>query len=135
MPQDSAILPGYIPIGIHGNHRDITKFTSTDDPGFVAVCGELRRWIDANAAESQLANVPPSLPDADLDEQPGRANQYGDGNRQYNNLGSGTMKNVDGHYFEAQGNQTFGTVLPPRVNGEEGDIGRCRPAKDDAKAI
>jgi hypothetical protein len=23
----------------------MTKFTSTDDPGFVAVCGELRRWI------------------------------------------------------------------------------------------
>ncbi|KAK4241609.1 hypothetical protein C8A03DRAFT_40961 [Achaetomium macrosporum] len=45
VPQDSAILPGYIPIGIHGNHMDMTKFVSTDDPGFIAVCGELRRWI------------------------------------------------------------------------------------------
>ena len=44
VPQDSAILPGYIPIGIRGNHMDMTKFASADDPGFQAVCGELRRW-------------------------------------------------------------------------------------------
>ncbi|KAK3896423.1 sesB-related regulatory [Staphylotrichum tortipilum] len=44
VPQDSAILPGYIPIGIHSNHMDMTKFASVDDPGFLAVCGELRRW-------------------------------------------------------------------------------------------
>jgi hypothetical protein len=34
VPQDSAILPGYIPIGIRGNHMDMTKFASVDDPGF-----------------------------------------------------------------------------------------------------
>lgn len=45
MPQDSAILPGYIPIGIHANHIDMSKFATVGDPGFVAVCGELRRWI------------------------------------------------------------------------------------------
>jgi len=45
VPQDSAILPGYIPIGIRGNHMDMTKFSSTDDAGFIAVCGELRRWM------------------------------------------------------------------------------------------
>ena len=46
MPQDSAILPGWsLPIGIHANHMDMTKFASTDDAGFLAVCGELRRWI------------------------------------------------------------------------------------------
>ena len=46
MPQDSAILPGWsLPIGIHANHMDMTKFASMDDAGFVAVCGELRRWI------------------------------------------------------------------------------------------
>ena len=45
MPQDSAILPGYIPIGIRANHIDMTKFDSTDDAGFLAICGELRRWI------------------------------------------------------------------------------------------
>lgn len=41
----SAILPGYIPIGIRGNHIDMTKFGDADDPGFTVVTGELRRWI------------------------------------------------------------------------------------------
>ncbi|KAB5515379.1 P-loop containing nucleoside triphosphate hydrolase protein, partial [Coniochaeta sp. 2T2.1] len=45
VPQHSAILPGYIPIGIHSNHMDMARFGAEDDPGFVAVCGELRRWI------------------------------------------------------------------------------------------
>ncbi|RDW82157.1 hypothetical protein BP6252_03269 [Coleophoma cylindrospora] len=43
--KDSAILPGYIPIGIRSNHMDMTKFEHEDDPGFKAVAGELRRWI------------------------------------------------------------------------------------------
>lgn len=45
VPMNSAILPGYAHIGIHGNHMAMTKFASEDDPGFVAVAGELRRWI------------------------------------------------------------------------------------------
>ncbi len=44
VPQDSAILPGYTPLGIHSDHMGMTKFAGVDDPGFVAVCGELRRW-------------------------------------------------------------------------------------------
>ncbi|KAK3897175.1 sesB-related regulatory [Staphylotrichum tortipilum] len=110
VPQDSAILPGYIPIGIHSNHTDMTKFTSTDDPGFVAVCGELRRWIrDIEAVETHHENLP--LPNnRDLDEQAGTASQHGDGNRQFNNFGTGTQKNVDGNYFEAKGDQHFGMI-------------------------
>ena len=45
VPKDSAILPGYILIGIHAHHMDMTKFATVDDAGFVAVCGELRRWV------------------------------------------------------------------------------------------
>ncbi|KAB5515378.1 hypothetical protein GE09DRAFT_1231411 [Coniochaeta sp. 2T2.1] len=45
VPQHSAVLPGYIPIGIRSNHMDMARFAAADDPGFVAVCGELRRWI------------------------------------------------------------------------------------------
>ncbi|KAK3937092.1 hypothetical protein QBC46DRAFT_344911 [Diplogelasinospora grovesii] len=45
VPQHSATLPGYIPIGIHSNHMDMARFVAADDPGFVAVSGELRRWI------------------------------------------------------------------------------------------
>jgi hypothetical protein len=41
----SAILPGYVPIGIRRNHMDMTKFEHGDDPGFIAVVGEIRRWI------------------------------------------------------------------------------------------
>ncbi|KAI0476806.1 hypothetical protein F4859DRAFT_514138 [Xylaria cf. heliscus] len=45
VPQNSAIIPGYIPIGIHGNHMDMCRFKTVDDPGFVSVHGVLRRWI------------------------------------------------------------------------------------------
>ncbi|KAB5581194.1 P-loop containing nucleoside triphosphate hydrolase protein [Coniochaeta sp. 2T2.1] len=45
VPQHSAILPGHIPIGIRSNHMDMARFAAADDPGFVAVCGELRRWV------------------------------------------------------------------------------------------
>ncbi|KAG8361964.1 hypothetical protein FVEN_g411 [Fusarium venenatum] len=46
VPKHSAILPGYISIGIHKNHSDMTKFNTADEPGFVAICGELKRWIN-----------------------------------------------------------------------------------------
>ena len=52
VPRESAILPGYIPIGIHANHMDMTKFGSVEDPGFVAVCGELRRWVKGLRAQA-----------------------------------------------------------------------------------
>ncbi|OBT50677.1 hypothetical protein VE04_08704 [Pseudogymnoascus sp. 24MN13] len=47
VPSNSAVLPGYIPIGIRGNHMNMTKFENLDDPGFIAIVGELRRWIKA----------------------------------------------------------------------------------------
>ncbi|KAJ5216200.1 uncharacterized protein N7498_002607 [Penicillium cinerascens] len=107
VPQDSAILPGYVPIGIHSNHMNMARFTNVEDPGFMAVCGELRRWIrDAQGNTRRHANSP-------LDEQPGVANQYGDNSRQYTLLGSGTQKNTEGHYFKAKGDQNFG-MIPPK---------------------
>ncbi|KAL2162945.1 hypothetical protein VTH06DRAFT_6781 [Thermothelomyces fergusii] len=45
VPHSSAVLPEHIQIGIHKNQRDIARFVSADDPGFTAVCGELRRWM------------------------------------------------------------------------------------------
>ncbi|KAH0552863.1 hypothetical protein GP486_006937 [Trichoglossum hirsutum] len=53
VPSHSAILPGYIPIGIRGNHMDMTKFEGEDDPGFEAVTGELCRWIKGVAVQKQ----------------------------------------------------------------------------------
>jgi hypothetical protein len=42
--KDSATLQGYTAIGIHADHRDIARFASEDDPGFVGISGELLRW-------------------------------------------------------------------------------------------
>ncbi|CAH0037519.1 unnamed protein product [Clonostachys solani] len=42
--KESAALPGSIKIGIHRDHTQMTKFSDQEDPGFKAVCGELRRW-------------------------------------------------------------------------------------------
>ncbi|KAI6777054.1 hypothetical protein HG530_000999 [Fusarium avenaceum] len=46
VPKHSAILPGYISIGIHKNHAEMTKFAHSDEPGFKAICGELKRWMN-----------------------------------------------------------------------------------------
>ncbi|CVK96463.1 uncharacterized protein FPRN_12416 [Fusarium proliferatum] len=45
VPKHSAILPGYISIGIHKNHAEMTKFSNSGEPGFLAICGELKRWM------------------------------------------------------------------------------------------
>lgn len=73
MPQDSAILPGYISIGIRANHMDMTKFATVDDPGFEAVCGELRRWIKQLSKVSNPSRDP--LP-------PGSGDTLQDGQRE-----------------------------------------------------
>jgi len=43
---------------------------------------------------------PPSLLDSELNEQPGTANQFGDGNRMFNNFG-GSPKNIEGGNSES----------------------------------
>ncbi|KAJ5253144.1 hypothetical protein N7489_003554 [Penicillium chrysogenum] len=106
VPQDSAILPGYIPIGIHSNHMDMTKFISSEDPGFVAVCGELRRWIRDTDVNKKHCSNQSSV------DKPGNASQHGEKSRQYNSFGNSTQKIADGHYFEAKGDQNFGTIPP-----------------------
>jgi protein SERAC1 len=50
VPSHSAILPGYIPIGIRSNHMDMTRFENVDDPDFAIFAGELRRWVKHLAA-------------------------------------------------------------------------------------
>ena len=56
VPSRSAILPGYILIGIRSNHMDMSKFEDVDDPGFAAVVGELRRWT-RELARSQKPEI------------------------------------------------------------------------------
>lgn len=57
VPSQSAVLPGYIPIGIRSNHMDMTKFKHRDDPGFAAIAGELRRWVKESIVSSN-AGIP-----------------------------------------------------------------------------
>lgn len=118
VPQDSAILPGYIPIGIHGSHMDMTKFAGSTDPGFLAVCGEMRRWIkDLKPGNKQHANQP--LQRSSLDQELGRSKQYGENNRQYNSFGG--MREIEaGSYYEVNGDQhqQFGTVPPKSLRRE-----------------
>ncbi|KAH6842448.1 hypothetical protein B0I37DRAFT_329709 [Chaetomium sp. MPI-CAGE-AT-0009] len=123
VPQDSAILPGYIPIGIHGNHMDMTKFTSLDDPGFVAVCGELRRWIkDMSAAAERRRDRSTLLSNSDLNEQPGGvSNQSGDGNRMLNSFG-GSQKNIQGSNYESGGGvMNIGGTVTQHFHAEAND--------------
>lgn len=32
-------------MGIRGNHQDMSKFSSPEEVGFVAICAEIRRWV------------------------------------------------------------------------------------------
>jgi hypothetical protein len=79
VPPESAKLPGYIPIGIHSDHMGMTKFASADDPGFQAVCGELRRWIKqlgkAGAPGGNL--LPPESGSASKDGDRGAGELHG----------------------------------------------------------
>ncbi|KAK9776057.1 putative DUF676 domain-containing protein [Seiridium cardinale] len=47
VPYESAVLPEYTAIGIHSDHREMVRFASQDDPGFISVVGELQRWISS----------------------------------------------------------------------------------------
>ncbi|KAI0434036.1 hypothetical protein F5Y09DRAFT_20100 [Xylaria sp. FL1042] len=40
----SATFEGYTAVGIHANHRDMTKFSSAEENGFKRLLGELTRW-------------------------------------------------------------------------------------------
>jgi len=63
-------------------------------------------------AREDLATVPTSLSESDLDEIPSTASQYGDNNSQYNHFGPGDMNNIEGHYFQAEGEMNF-DMIPP----------------------
>ena len=42
----SASLAGYNAISIRASHRDMVRFNDAEDPHFLSVVGELRRWAD-----------------------------------------------------------------------------------------
>ncbi|KAK3695880.1 hypothetical protein B0T22DRAFT_489093 [Podospora appendiculata] len=69
---------------------------------------------DIDAAENHRKKLRLSN-DRDRYEQPGTASQHGDGNRQFNNFGTGPQKNVEGNYFEAEDDQYFVCLVALRV--------------------
>ena len=58
VPRASASLVGYNSISIHANHRDTVKFNVPEDPGFVSLVGEFRRWVRELGCSSQAAETP-----------------------------------------------------------------------------
>lgn len=63
--KESASLAGYNAISIHANHRDMVRFVAPEDPGFVSVLSELKRWIrDLERAPqaNMTADVSPKEP-------------------------------------------------------------------------
>jgi hypothetical protein len=47
VPKHSAILSAYPNKSIHANHMQMTKFGSSQDPGYVSVSSQLWLWVDA----------------------------------------------------------------------------------------
>ncbi|KAF3025139.1 hypothetical protein E8E14_014701 [Neopestalotiopsis sp. 37M] len=60
VPQSSAVLHGYTSIGIHSHHKDMVRFRSASDPGFISVAGELERWASNLSTNSAKEIVLPS---------------------------------------------------------------------------
>lgn len=54
--KESATIDGYRSISIHANHRDMTRFASTEDAGFQRLLGELTRWERSVAVPSSTGH-------------------------------------------------------------------------------
>ncbi|KAI1827201.1 hypothetical protein F4861DRAFT_494406 [Xylaria intraflava] len=53
VPQHSAIIPGYMRIGIRSNHMDMCRFSTKDEAGLKSVCSVLHRWVKKAAATTE----------------------------------------------------------------------------------
>jgi hypothetical protein len=45
VPEDSATLDGYPSDAIDANHRNMVRFSTQSDSGFVALTWQLNKWI------------------------------------------------------------------------------------------
>lgn len=45
VPQASASLSGYEAVGIPENHRNMVRFKSKDDVGYIRISGYLKKWV------------------------------------------------------------------------------------------
>ena len=117
VPRDSAVLPGYIAMPIHRNHMEMTKFKSEDDPGFIAVVGELCRWI-GDASQSSMADDGtmhgPQTQSPNAARKRGRSNDFaGDGQNKVRSRGNVTNQsgqNNVGSFTNHSGQVVFGNM-------------------------
>ena len=118
MPKQSATLPGRIPIGIHANHVDMTKFDDAEDPGYQAIISELWRWSrDAQhnhapqhaSGVSQFSNPENHVPERQAQKQLTQGqpafNSYGN---IFQNPVSNTGTVFQGSHIQSQGDMRFG---------------------------
>lgn len=47
VPKESATFEGYLPIGIHADHKAMVRFPSISDSGFQSLLAELRNWASS----------------------------------------------------------------------------------------
>jgi hypothetical protein len=73
VPKHSAILRGYPAIGIHADHRDIARFDTMADPGFIAVSNEIQRWARDLKATPEKEKLSRSDPDPGSSEGDAKA--------------------------------------------------------------
>jgi hypothetical protein len=59
VPKDSAILPQYLNASIYANYMDMTKFSSANDAGYMAVSSLLRDWVKEINTIAKTCNETP----------------------------------------------------------------------------
>lgn len=96
--RESATLQGYSSFSIHADHRNMVRFRSAEDNGFVRLLGELTRW-ELQIRESAMdpsawpaGEAPADTASTSLFYNYGWGNQHNaPGGTQYNNTGSGNQ--------------------------------------------
>ncbi|KAM0424546.1 hypothetical protein ACHAPT_010262 [Fusarium lateritium] len=100
--KNSATLEGYSAYSIQANHRDMVKFSSAEDNGFLRLLGELTRWKAQLAEEAAQKTTPEANESTDAASTLSYFNHYGSGN-QFNAPG-GTQSNNTGDGKQFLGN-------------------------------
>ncbi|KAF4985586.1 hypothetical protein FDECE_16462 [Fusarium decemcellulare] len=104
--KNSATLEGYSAYSIHANHRDMVKFNSAEDNGFLRLLGELTRWKTQLAEEAAPKTTPVAKELAAAAAAMSSFNNSGPGN-QFNAPGGSQNNNAGG------GNQFLGNFGGP----------------------
>ena len=107
VPRESATLQGYSSFSLHADHRDMVRFQSAEDNGFVRLVGELTRWSSQIRDSATTPSARPAREAAWASTAPTVLfSNYGSGDQ--HNAPYGTQHNNTG-----SGNQFFGDFGGP----------------------